>query len=90
MNGQPFSVTDNLHIALQHLKRNEERLLWIDAICINQSDNGERLHQVRMMADIYRRCSGCAYVWLGPSMDDSDAVMDLIINEAKESEPESY
>jgi len=34
------------------------------------------------MADIYRRAAA-VLVWLGPSMDDSDAVMDLIINEAK-------
>jgi hypothetical protein len=27
--------------------------LWIDAICINQDDEVEKTHQVRMMSDIY-------------------------------------
>lgn len=29
--------------------------LWVDALCINQSDNEERSHQVRQMRQIYSR-----------------------------------
>lgn len=33
----PVTVTKNLHKALQHLRRlNEDRLLWVDALCIDQ------------------------------------------------------
>jgi hypothetical protein len=31
-----------------------QRLLWIDAICINQSDMNKKSWQVAMMARIYR------------------------------------
>lgn len=43
----------------------EWRLLWIDALCINQSDAQERNHQVNMMGQIF---SEAYFVisWLGP------------------------
>ena len=38
--------------------------LWIDAICINQNDQEERGHQVRLMDRIYSEAQ-CVSVWLG-------------------------
>lgn len=38
--------------------------LWIDAICINQSDADEKSQQVRMMTEIYARAS-LTFVWVG-------------------------
>lgn len=40
--------------------------LWIDAICIDQSQVEERNHQVAMMGDIYSKARS-VLVWLGPS-----------------------
>jgi hypothetical protein len=55
LDGKSFHVTKNLAEALQCLTPTEEsRLLWIDAICINQTDNFERSHQVQQMAKIYK------------------------------------
>ena len=34
VNGYAFGVTSNLYSALQHLRTNQERILWTDAICI--------------------------------------------------------
>jgi hypothetical protein len=47
---------------------------WIDAICIDQSNIGERNHQVQLMRSIY---SGAVEVltWLGPAADDSVLTM---------------
>lgn len=45
-------------------KRTGLKRLWIDAICINQGDVGERSAQVGMMARIYRSASLVA-IWLG-------------------------
>lgn len=78
LNGYPFWVTENLYTALKYLRTpGTARVLWIDALCINQSDLDERLHQVQMMAEIYKRAE-TVLVWLGPPRDDSDAVMDII------------
>jgi len=66
-----ISVTQNLATALQHLRdANEIRILWADAVCINQNDPKERSRQVTLMSDIYG--GACqVVVWLGPEDDDS-------------------
>ena len=33
-------------------------VFWADAICINQQNNYEKSHQVRMMGSIYSQASG--------------------------------
>ncbi|KAI0195493.1 HET-domain-containing protein [Astrocystis sublimbata] len=65
LGGQTTNVTRNLGLALQHL-RNEgnERIIWVDAICINQNDKEERTHQVQLMQRIYSGASQVV-VWLG-------------------------
>lgn len=66
-----ISVTQNLATALQHLRdANESRTLWVDAICIDQSNLAERSYQVTLMSDIYR--AACQVIaWIGPEEDDS-------------------
>ncbi|KAK4635587.1 Heterokaryon incompatibility protein 6, OR allele [Fulvia fulva] len=50
---------------LRSLRRPDAaRMLWIDAICINQSDLDERMQQVMLMSDIYRSASR-TIIWLG-------------------------
>ncbi|KAK0644344.1 hypothetical protein B0T16DRAFT_460408 [Cercophora newfieldiana] len=45
---------ESLIIALRHLRSAQyPRTLWIDAICINQADEAERVRQVRRMGMIY-------------------------------------
>ncbi|KAH8702916.1 heterokaryon incompatibility protein-domain-containing protein, partial [Phaeosphaeriaceae sp. PMI808] len=64
-NKRPFQVTNNLYSALQHLRyKDKERILWIDAICINQEDWNERSAQVVIMRNIYQRAER-VLVWLG-------------------------
>ncbi|KAF2109649.1 heterokaryon incompatibility protein-domain-containing protein [Lophiotrema nucula] len=54
LNGGPFPVTSNLYAALHRLRcPNTSRTIWIDAICINQSDVEERNHQVQIMRKIF-------------------------------------
>jgi len=48
------SVTSNLHAALCDLRDESRALrLWVDALCIDQSDLGEKGIQVAMMGNIY-------------------------------------
>lgn len=60
-----FSITHNLHQALQRIREDRAgTLLWVDAICINQSDDDEKTHQVKMMRDIYNHAE-LVLIWLG-------------------------
>ncbi|KAF4980637.1 hypothetical protein FZEAL_3386 [Fusarium zealandicum] len=54
--GQTVSATKNLHAILEGLTSSDfDQLLWIDALCINQHDLGERAAQVALMGEIYSR-----------------------------------
>jgi hypothetical protein len=54
INGFGFEVTPNLLDALMSFfAKNPQDLLWVDAICIDQSNLEERDQQVRRMMDIY-------------------------------------
>lgn len=76
-NGEQFDVTENLDSALRHLRSEDnERIVWIDAICINQKDNLERGYQVSLMKDIYRMAN-TVVIWLGEADADSDLVFPL-------------
>lgn len=71
-------VTENLELALRHLRRRaESRTLWIDAVCIDQNNIEERNQQVSMMGNVYARASQ-VLVWLGPEENDSDHAMELL------------
>jgi hypothetical protein len=68
-----FSVTDNLHRALESLAESHTReWFWIDAISINQKDTNERTSQVSMMKNIYSRAASVV-IWLGDSEAASSA-----------------
>ncbi|KAI1120207.1 heterokaryon incompatibility protein-domain-containing protein [Nemania abortiva] len=67
----------NLYRVLLDLRLvDEDRMLWIDAICINQGtqDATERNHQVQQMAEIYKTAQR-VLVWLGPSTQEMDLAM---------------
>ncbi|CAF3504471.1 unnamed protein product [Fusarium graminearum] len=47
-------ITENCFDALTSCRlEDEDRYLWVDSICINQSDISERTHQVGLMRQIY-------------------------------------
>jgi len=78
VNGRCMSVTANLHSALRHLRHGRiERHLWIDAICINQDDDGEKKGQIRLMAEIYSKASRII-VWLGNEDDGVDWTLEAL------------
>ncbi|KAI0414690.1 heterokaryon incompatibility protein-domain-containing protein [Xylaria grammica] len=66
------SLTESLVVALEHLQHHEKTLVvWADAICINQSDDVEKGHQVQMMSRIYKSAA-LVVAWLGLESDESD------------------
>ncbi len=73
-----FKITENLHSALCRFRSPDKpRNLWVDAICIDQSDNHERNHQVRIMGRIYRQAKE-VLIWLGPEDESSNKCMHFI------------
>jgi hypothetical protein len=71
-------VTENLESALRHLRHsNKKRLLWIDALCINQGDRQERSSQVMKMGQIYSQARNVC-IWLGEDAGRSDDGMEFV------------
>ncbi|EXJ66909.1 uncharacterized protein A1O5_10104 [Cladophialophora psammophila CBS 110553] len=80
-------ITASLYFALKRL-REEKRsvLLWADAICIDQENDVEKGHQVRLMSNIYKSALRvCA--WLGNEADQSNAAIDCLCAIKKSTEP---
>ncbi|KAK3679415.1 hypothetical protein LTR78_000976 [Recurvomyces mirabilis] len=66
-------------------ERGRDRVLWIDAVCINQHNDEERSRQVAMMADIYSGCTG-VLIWLGEDngfAERASLVIDAVVENAK-------
>lgn len=64
-----------LHSALVHLRSERRvRLLWVDAVCVNQQDVEEKTEHVGMMREIYEKAE-TANIWLGPAAQNSTATL---------------
>jgi hypothetical protein len=58
-------ITRNLHNALQALRKPDQPLrLWVDAVCIDQSDSVDKSCQVPRMGHIFRDAVR-VIIWLG-------------------------
>jgi hypothetical protein len=73
-----FDITENLHAALSQLRNHTiERIIWVDAVCIDQENLKEKAQQIQIMARIYGQAS-CVIVWLGEAAENSDQALDKI------------
>jgi hypothetical protein len=67
-----ITITRSLALApfhIRHLYR--PRVLWVDAVCIDQSNNNEKNHQVQQIYTIYSLARR-VLIWLGDDdLDDS-------------------
>ncbi|KNG86301.1 hypothetical protein ANOM_005935 [Aspergillus nomiae NRRL 13137] len=78
-------ITTSLYLALMRMRKCQEpRMLWVDAICINQNDNVEKASQISMMPDIFRWAT-CVYAWIGEDEDGSLEVLNTINEIARQS-----
>ncbi|KAF2214223.1 hypothetical protein CERZMDRAFT_13149, partial [Cercospora zeae-maydis SCOH1-5] len=77
-----LEIRENLHTALQQLRyANVDRRLWIDAICMDQSETQqskmEKAWQIPIMHSIYHAAES-TIIWLGDAREDSDIAMDFL------------
>jgi hypothetical protein len=78
LNKQKFMVSPNLSSILRHLRRTHQpRAVWIDAICINQDNEADKMSQLPIMHVIYAQARN-VIVWLGDSSSDSHLAMEYI------------
>ena len=87
INGQSMPVTANLASALRHVEQHwrqrfpgrdvAEFHLWVDAVCINQSDIAEREQQVKLMGQLYSTAE-LVMGSLGPSSDAIRVAIDTL------------
>ncbi|KAJ4364408.1 hypothetical protein N0V83_009002 [Neocucurbitaria cava] len=68
VNDKLFIVRSNLWAFLNMATRSlHNTLLWIDALCIDQTNTTERNHQVQQMGNVFSRAKS-VYAWLGNDM----------------------
>jgi hypothetical protein len=80
VNGKHLMIGRNLDCALRHIRDNTTDLLsgttmlWVDALCIDQTDVQERSQQVRLMGQIYASAIDMV-IWLGPEREDTTFIL---------------
>jgi hypothetical protein len=78
-------MTASVRSALTRLRlQGRVRVLWIDALCINQGDNDEKSEQILLMPKIYSSALRVV-VDLGEQSDRSDLAIKLIVKIASTS-----
>jgi hypothetical protein len=82
VNGREKDVTINLFNALRKLRYSQsQRCLWVDALCIDQENDIEKSHQVRLMSKIYSRTIR-AILWLSDFCDTANETTNYITCDA--------
>ena len=78
VNNLLLRTTQSLLSALRRLRYpDKERLLWVDAVCINQLDEKEKSVQVGMMSKIYSSAE-TVLIYLGEAAENSEDVPGLL------------
>ncbi|KAH6705398.1 heterokaryon incompatibility protein-domain-containing protein [Leptodontidium sp. MPI-SDFR-AT-0119] len=73
--GFGVDITINLDSALRYMRdTSRKRLIWADAICINQSDDEEKNNQVRQMGKVYR-CATHTIIFLGEPTANTNFIL---------------
>ncbi|KJK63942.1 Heterokaryon incompatibility protein HET [Aspergillus parasiticus SU-1] len=77
-NGARFRISRTLGQALSGIHAHSGGgWIWVDAICINQTDAEEKVHQVAGMGELYS-CADQVLVWLGDAANHSDLACTLL------------
>jgi hypothetical protein len=83
LKGLNYPVTTNLSSALRYLRHETSPIyIWIDALCINQTDLIEKSEEIPRMFDIYR-AARCVIAWIGDYADYSEARVHTIFEQIK-------
>lgn len=79
LHGSTFRVREDLYNALRRLRQCQtSRILWVDFICIDQSNQAEIYSQISRLGDIYAKAESVA-VYLGEATMATDQAMDYLM-----------
>jgi len=86
VDGEDFQVTLNLESALRRLRNKEDdRVIWIDQLCIDQRNEDEKSQQVGYMAEIFGAAQR-VFIWLGDDEETSGTGFTLPARSVEEAE----
>jgi hypothetical protein len=74
VNSEPFIITENLYDGLSELRKDVTGYLWVDALCIDQTNLDERAAQVLLMGEIYSSAVR-VIIWLGKLIPEKKDVI---------------
>ncbi|KAK8045867.1 hypothetical protein PG996_013931 [Apiospora saccharicola] len=78
VNGARFQVRRNCEAAIEHIRDPEvSKIIWIDAICINQNSARENAAQVQRMGRTYKDAAK-TIIWLGPQETETESTSFLV------------
>ncbi|KAH8780786.1 heterokaryon incompatibility protein-domain-containing protein, partial [Hyaloscypha finlandica] len=78
VNNEAMYITASLDSALRHLRdRHRPRLIWADAICIDQDDPEERNQQVNQMGWVYRQANH-TFIYLGEGTPETTLFLETL------------
>lgn len=73
-----IEITQNCSNALIRLREIFGSLtIWVDSVCIDQSDEEEKRSQIPLMREIYGKARR-VFIWLGEGNENSDLAMDWL------------
>ncbi|CAK4030739.1 Hypothetical predicted protein [Lecanosticta acicola] len=88
LDGHAFDVPMSSYMALKRMRlEDSNRMLWIDAVCINQANRDERQQQVAIMNKVYGQSQG-NLIYLGES-DSAPEALECIHNVLEEAARET-
>lgn len=78
VDGFDLSVPRSAVQVLQRMRlAGNERTVWIDSVCIDQTDAEDRSYQVQLMSEIFS-CTSANFVWLGEDDGDAEETFEMI------------
>lgn len=76
--GNKIKITHSLETALRHFRQKDHSInMWVDQICINQSNNKEKEQQIPLMSKIYGQAASTV-IWLGEATEGSVEAFELL------------
>lgn len=76
LNGRPVEIRENLFNCLRRVRYQDTmRDIWVDALCISQTDLQEKSAQVAMIGDIFKQAT-LVIAWVGEHADESELIFD--------------